>query len=402
VIRRAAFGTLLFASLSVPAGRLRGEPVPLSEPSIERLRAAERGPHPPSPQEYARELNDLGRIYHLRGDYPRAIELLSEAVARDPDNGVALANLTLAYLRNGDFEFAEFYLDLARHTEGRENPDPRFYVSLGEIYDAQNRTQDAVTAWEQALRLGSTDPDVRRRLARAQKEWAYAHGQGYFSGERFEYFFDPSISEKEVRQVDEFLESTADSLSEFFFVASPPHSTVILYAGRRYFHLVETPDWVGGFYDGKIRVPIESGGAHDESFLGLLRHELAHAFLDQISRGRAPAWLQEGLAQYVEGRRVSAREIRSMQGRMPASFFDEAEFSFRQRTDRDQALTAYLLALSYVQHLIRIAGPGAAVCIVADLGQGRPLSEAFRREFGRAPSALEASWRASLESERSP
>jgi hypothetical protein len=360
---------------------------------LSELRREAAGPSPPGPAEIARRLDDIAVSYMEAGNLDRAIELLGEAVARDPDNGVALANLTLAYLRHGDYEFAQFYLELAHQTEGRENPDPRFYASLGEIYDAQNRTEDAVTAWEQALRLGSRDPGVRRRLARAQREWAYAHGQRYFSGDRFEYFFDPAISEAEVRAVDEFLESSADSLSELFLVSSPPHSTVILYAGRRYFHLLETPDWVGGFYDGKIRVPVEPGRIREEPFLGLLRHELAHAFLDRIAHGRAPAWLQEGLAQYVEGKRISSKELeRATTGHVSA--LEELDGTFRQRRDRDKAKLAYDLSLSFVQYLVKRHGTSALVCAAADIGAGREEREAFQNNFGSSFEALVAGWRA--------
>jgi tetratricopeptide (TPR) repeat protein len=391
VSRRFVAGILLSAGILCAVA---GAADPDEE--LARLRASERGTHAPSPQDYAKALSDIGRDYLQRGDSARAIELLSEAVARDPENGVALANLTLAYLRNGDLEFAQFYLDLARHTEGRENPDPRFYVALGEIYDAQNRSEDAVTAWEQALRLGSRDPQIRRRLDRAQKDWARAHGQRYLSGDHFEYFFDPSIGDAEVARVDAFLESAAGLFTGFFFAASPPHVTVILYAGREYFHVLETPDWVGGFYDGKIRVPLESGHADDERFLGLLRHELAHAFLDRISHGRAPAWLQEGLAQYVEGRRVDSAELRTLRTPPGRSLLEDAASGFRQRTDRDQARTAYLLSLSYVQQLVRIGGTGAAVCLASDLGRGFSLEESFGRQFGEAPDVLEAAWRKAI------
>ena len=37
----------------------------------------------------------------------------------------------------------------------------------------------------------------------------------------------------------------------------------------------------------------------------VLKHELTHSFVGQKSHGRAPTWLQEGVAQWMEGRRSS-------------------------------------------------------------------------------------------------
>jgi hypothetical protein len=35
-----------------------------------------------------------------------------------------------------------------------------------------------------------------------------------------------------------------------------------------------------------------------------LKHELAHSFIHQKTGGRAPVWLHEGVAQYLEGQRA--------------------------------------------------------------------------------------------------
>ena len=42
----------------------------------------------------------------------------------------------------------------------------------------------------------------------------------------------------------------------------------------------------------------------------VLKHELTHSFVGQKSHGRAPTWLQEGVAQWMEGRRSSGGRAR--------------------------------------------------------------------------------------------
>ena len=365
-----------------------------SSPGAGALRSS--GPRAESPKETAARLNEEATADLERGEIPRAIERLTQALTIDPENGVVLANLTLAYLRNGDSEFAEFYLELARQMTYRENPDPRVYVVLGDVYERQERLEDAVLAWQHAEELGSRDPDIRRKLARVQQEWALEHGQKYFAGERFEFFYDPSIADSEVREVNDDLEKSTQVLAEFFLSKPVSHLIVILYAGRRFFELLETPDWVGGFYDGKIRVPLVPGQVQNQVFVDLLQHELAHAFLARLSRGRAPAWLQEGLAQFAEGRRVSDEELKEFSAVDVAGFPRDSETSFRQRSDRVQARMAYMLSLSFVQFLVHARGGSAAVCLTEALGRGSSLAEAFRENFGESAEEAEAAWKSTL------
>ncbi len=64
------------------------------------------------------------------------------------------------------------------------------------------------------------------------------------------------------------------------------------------------PSWAGGLNDGRIRIPVQ-GLEHVSDLLEhILKHELTHSFVFQKTAGRAPTWLQEGVAQWMEGRRT--------------------------------------------------------------------------------------------------
>jgi tetratricopeptide (TPR) repeat protein len=386
---RRAIAAILLAAATVTAAS--------EDPSalLNRLRADERSSRAPSPEEYSHRLNAIGVVYLEAGDLPRSIELLTEAATRDPDNGVALANLSYAYLKNDDLEFAEFYLDLARHSRRASEPPPEFYVALGNIYETLHRIDDAIAAWEEARGLGADGAGLDRRIRHAQTEWAYSHGQSYLAGQHFQVFYDSGIPSAAAETVERILERAADAEAEFFLAPAPQGQVVILYEGRRYFAMLDTPDWVGGFYDGKLRIPIERESAPDERIEGLLGHELAHAYLHRVSQGRAPAWLQEGLAQYVEGRRTDRRELQRI-GARPGGFLDSSTDAFHQRTDRDHARRAYALALSFVEFLARRGGPESAVCLAYSLGAGKTIDAACEENFGAPLSGLERQWIASL------
>ena len=78
-----------------------------------------------------------------------------------------------------------------------------------------------------------------------------------------------------------------------------------LYTGQAFFDVTQAPSWTGAVNDGKLRIPIEGVGSITPELAHVLKHELAHSFINQISAGRCPQWLHEGIAQALEPKPVS-------------------------------------------------------------------------------------------------
>lgn len=177
----------------------------------------------------AAELEKIGRGSLARGQNGQAIELLGEAYALNEDNGLVLAELTLAYVRAEDYDAAAFYLRLAEERAMRAPPE--IYSVLGSIYDSLHRLDDAVAAWSESVRLGGQDPDLVRRLARARDELALARGQRSVTSESFTIFAEPAVPEEMARDTAEKLESTHRELAAFLGARLPAGQVVVLYAG---------------------------------------------------------------------------------------------------------------------------------------------------------------------------
>ena len=89
----------------------------------------------------------------------------------------------------------------------------------------------------------------------------------------------------------------------------------------------------------------------------VLMHELTHSFLRQRTLGRCPTWLQEGLAQWMEGRRSTmyapALVVAYKQGNyVPLSKLEGSWNHFPART----AEFAYAWALATVEAIMAEAG----------------------------------------------
>jgi tetratricopeptide (TPR) repeat protein len=375
-------------------------PDPARELSL--LRAEQEGRFPPAAQTSSRRLARIGIEFLSTGDTAQAIEVLSEAVALDERNGLAIAELTLAYLKNGDLEFAQFYLRQARQIAAVGAADPQIYAALGYVYESQGRIDDAILAWEEAVSLGDPDPRTARRLERARREWAVSHGQSFLKGGSFGAFYDPAIGAEVVEETLRYLESRRDELTNFFGRDIGRMPVAVLYKGTRYFAVSDSPEWVGAVYDGRIHVPVPPDGAESEGYRGLLSHELAHAYITELSRGQAPGWLQEGIAEYVEGRRIQTADAALSFTNLTFSSAADLSAGFSQRSDWERARAAYRLALFCVQELVADYGTGAVACVVKDLSDGRTIEGAVSAETGSSLPILENGWRRKLREAGSP
>ncbi|HEX9304250.1 MAG TPA: hypothetical protein VGA31_07350 [Thermoanaerobaculia bacterium] len=360
---------------------------------LAELRQKLESAHPPAAAEISTRLTEIALEYQKGNDLTQAIELMSEAMGRDPDNGIALANLILAYLKHEDFEFAGFYLELATQTTARRQPNPDLYRTIGDFYAARHRLEDAVTAWDYYLRLGGADPAVLARLERTRREVSVTPGQRLLESEHFALYTDAVISPNVAARAEEHLEQEYRRQSTFFATELIDRQTVILYGGRAYFSLVSVPTWVSGIFDGKIRISLEPEQGWTSQLAAVLSHELAHAFVRYASADRAPGWLHEGLAQWWEGKRITRGEIHDLfRGRSPHSLA-EMEGNLALPGDRAAPRTNYMQTLAVIEYLMETHGTGSVACIVRDLGAGRSLPEALRLETGLTPEELFRTWK---------
>jgi hypothetical protein len=75
---------------------------------------------------------------------------------------------------------------------------------------------------------------------------------------------------------------------------------VTLYTEQAFFDVTQAPSWAGAINDGKMRIPVNGLNSVTPELARVLKHELTHSFITQLSAGRCPAWLHEGIAQLLE------------------------------------------------------------------------------------------------------
>ena len=111
----------------------------------------------------------------------------------------------------------------------------------------------------------------------------------------------------------------------------------------------------------------------------MLKHELTHSFVGQKTHGRCPTWVQEGLAQWMEGKRSdeNAAVLVQIYGEGHAAPLGKLEGSW-MGLQEDVARYSYAWALANVEYIIQSQGMGDIDRILDRLGEGSGAEEAVR------------------------
>jgi len=165
---------------------------------------------------------------------------------------------------------------------------------------------------------------------------------------------------------------------------------VVLYTEQSFFDVTQAPSWSGAVFDGKLRIPINGLTSVTPELARVLKHELAHSFIRQLSGGRCPQWLNEGIAQALEPKQIA-------HGRLLADLYRDhreiplnaLEGSFIQFSST-QATVAYEESLAAVQYISETYGMSDLQRILERLGQGSSTEAALRATIHSDYGQLEA------------
>ena len=233
------------------------------------------------------------------GDTEQAMDHYRRALSFAPAHTDLLLQLSYLHLRRGEYTAAGECLERAR----RASPDsPEVAKLTGWAYYGQNRTEQAVEEWQRASRL-RPDAEVQRALEKAQQELSveekYGAGESRHFVLRYHGGAAPELAKEVLRNLEEHFRALESELN-----FTPAEAIgVILYTNQGFADITRAPAWVGAINDGRIRVPVQGLSSMTSELSRVLRHELAHSFVQMKTGGKAPVWLHEGIAQWLEGAR---------------------------------------------------------------------------------------------------
>jgi tetratricopeptide (TPR) repeat protein len=339
-------------------------------------------------------LNSYASLQLLKGDASGAKSSLQQALGYDKKSSTTLLNLAVLLYHTAEYRNAEDVLSEVIQEDSR-NQYGRYL--LGEVYYAQDKVSEAITAWKAALQLGE-DPIISNRLKKAEEEVGTHSELGALHSAHFILRYDRKVSDYRLGQeILDSLERAYRQLTYDLTAEAPATVTVILYADQTYFDITRAPRWSGALFDGKIRIPIKGLSSVTPQLQGILSHELTHSFVNWVGRGNCPVWFNEGLAQLQEGKSAAGyKQILSQlltQNQLVP--WGSLKDSFVGLTAGEAEL-AYLEGLSAAEYFTTRLGKNAVRTVLELLRQNYSFESALKSVSNQSLADFEKSWRVSL------
>jgi len=293
----------------------------------------------------------LGQINGDQGEFNEAIPLFQEAIKINPDISIFHLATGWAYSKSDQDDRAINELEAAIKLDPKGS---EAYQILGEIYEKQDSPEKAIEILEKALSFHPENESLKSQIAKLKTDNNLESHFEKSSSSHFIIKFEGEEKKDIAQIVSDDLDEAYHEIGGIFYEKSLHPVIVILYSDKSFRENVHSPNWAGGIYDGKIRIPVRGSNQELSSLKRLLFHEYTHAVLYQISPFPIPTWLNEGLAIYFEGdNRESRLALRVEEARKKGSLIPlhELQGSFMEMDSATSEL-AYGESKEAVQILI--------------------------------------------------
>ena len=360
-------------------------PAQTNEPKIPDAKTAER---------LARFYTDRGMDYANQKDFNGALEQFQKAYGYQKNESTTL-NLAVAYYLlkddwNAEMNFREVL---------KRNPDSTAALNyLAEMHWRKEELNDARDYWKRSLAIKDS-PEIREKLALLDREQNASANYDSTISSHFLIRYDGGQGVTSLTsEISEYLEEAYRILSAQYDLHPSEPFVVILYPRQQYFNVMDVPLWSAGANDGKIKLPIKGLSTLNDELKAVLIHELSHSFVNLKTLKNVPVWLQEGLAKYSEGERMTPqgrRLLKDLIGSGSLPRFDRLNGSFAG-FNAQSAAVLYLQSLSFVEYLIERNRLYQMNQFLDRLGKQETFQEAFEGVFLSSVDDMERRWRSDL------
>lgn len=321
-----------------------------------------------------------------RQDGSRAAAIFRDALDRSPHNALLHFGSAHASLLLGRTDAA--IASLKRAVEH----DPRFVQAMVLLAQVAYNAADldlAVRSLEKAVAIAPLDRELAAQLAEWKKETDLHQSFQARPGVRFNVLFEGQAQSAIGDRVSGVLESAYSHIGEQLDIYPGTALEVILYSNEQFQDITRAPAWAGGGYDGRIRLPVGNALRSPQVLDRVVVHEYVHSVVRTAAPTGVPAWINEGLASYLEpgDKTWAAGVLKASKNRIRLEDLVE-DFG---RFDAPTALLAYAESQVAAELLMQRLKPHVGAFLQL-LGNGHTVDQALSRH-GVQPDTFYAEWR---------
>jgi len=262
---------------------------------------------------------------------------------------------------------------------------------LGELYYQRQDLTQAKQSWEKALKLAPSRQDIRERLDKLNRESQVERDLSRSDTSPFVVRFARDqipTSQGELRDILREVYRLIGQQVGYF----PDHPiTVLLYSEEEFNKVKGASHQAAGLYDGKIRLPLPVGEAAVWELKRVLWHEYTHALVHDLSRGRCPTWLNEGIATLQEAR-VQPLDLSVVKEALHQGKLYTWNQLWNRRYEEADLKLQYTQSHLIAAYLVKRWGWKPLAGLLNRLGQGYPIEDALQAEYRMASAAIEKEW----------
>ena len=337
----------------------------------------------------------LARLKAIDDQQPQIYEMEAYARARRDDWAGALAAAQKYDSLAGEgslsvsFTLAASLQGLGRNAEALAVLDRPVFQSCP---TARTASDQGACRFAQQLRAALTVTPATTTAAVETRRRAALNvdpSKDLIQSERFDVRYDGENQSGVARDVLFVLDRAYARLADIYYDRPTRKIPVVLHAGQSYFSATGAPWWSGGVYSshtGAIQIPVRGlPSTLPREMEDVLVHELSHAFVDEMSGGRAGRDLQEGLAQYMEGKRIEQE-------------LGLSELKRLANSGGQNVMSFYMLSLAVTEALVQSRGQGMINDLLRAIKETGSEEAGFKKVFGQTGVAmkrdiLETFWR---------
>ncbi|WP_136514073.1 peptidase MA family metallohydrolase [Geomonas edaphica] len=278
-----------------------------------------------------------------------------------------------------------------------EGSEPLIY--LGKISYDTGDLPGALEVWRRAKGKDPGNKTLETLIGKAERELPVESrmDKGYSS--MFDLSYDAELPPGLSAEVLDALESAYNAVGADLGVFPTTRIPVLLYTKKDYSSVTTGPDWSGGLYDGKIRLPVGGLTRVTPQLRAIIFHEFTHVLVAELTHGNIPTWLNEGLAE-MEGRKEFAPPLPrfgAVQGKhvLPLTSLSRGFAGM----GGEEAWLAYQQSHAMASFMVQRYGWYAMQQLLKYLGERAGIEEAVAKalsDYGLDLDGVMREWRESL------